>query len=86
MTRCQEPHHWGCSKLLAFGVGRRGCPGTSLGFRVLGLTLGTLIQAFEWEKIGDEDVDMAAFYGTSMSKLKPLQVLCKPRSTMAHFF
>ncbi|GKA90745.1 MAK10-like protein [Tanacetum coccineum] len=41
-------------KMLAFGVGRRGCPGTSLGYRVLGLTLGTLIQAFEWEKIEDE--------------------------------
>ncbi|GJZ84071.1 zinc finger, CCHC-type, viral movement protein [Tanacetum coccineum] len=65
-------------KMLAFSVGRRGCPGTSLGYRVLGLALGTLIQAFEWEKIGDEMVDMNAFYGLSMAKLTPLQALCKP--------
>ncbi|KAJ0698893.1 putative cytochrome P450 [Helianthus annuus] len=71
-------------KMLAFGVGRRGCPGVNLGYRILGLALGTLIQAFEWEKIGgiEEEVDMTAFYGLSMAKLKPLQVLCKPRSNM----
>ncbi|GKB63427.1 cytochrome P450 81E8-like protein [Tanacetum coccineum] len=72
-------------KMLAFGVGRRGCPGTSLGYRVLGLTLGTLIQAFEWEKIEDEMVDMNAFYGMSMAKLTPLQALCKPRPNMIPF-
>ncbi|XP_021984803.2 cytochrome P450 81Q32 [Helianthus annuus] len=70
-------------KMLAFGVGRRGCPGVNLGYRILGLALGTLIQAFEWEKkIGIEEVDMTAFYGLSMAKLKPLQVLCKPCSNM----
>ncbi|KAD6119372.1 hypothetical protein E3N88_10643 [Mikania micrantha] len=69
-------------KLLAFSVGRRGCPGTNLGYRILGLTLGTLIQAFEWEKMGVEDIDMTAFYGMSMAKLKPLQALCKPRTNM----
>ena len=73
-------------KMLAFGVGRRGCPGTNLGYRVLGLALGTLIQAFEWKKIGDEEVDMNAFYGMSMSKLTPLQALCKPRPDMIPLF
>ncbi|KAM0067536.1 putative cytochrome P450 [Helianthus debilis subsp. tardiflorus] len=70
--------------ILAFGVGRRACPGTNLGYRILGLALGTLIQAFEWEKIGTEEVDMTAFYGVSMGKLKPLQALCKPRSNITH--
>ncbi|KAK9073162.1 hypothetical protein SSX86_007486 [Deinandra increscens subsp. villosa] len=69
-------------KLLAFGVGRRGCPGTNLGYRILGLTLGTLIQAFECEKTGVEEIDMTALYGVSMVKLKPLQALCTPRSNM----
>ncbi|KAK9073165.1 hypothetical protein SSX86_007489 [Deinandra increscens subsp. villosa] len=69
-------------KLLAFGVGRRGCPGTNLGYRILGLTLGTLIQAFECEKIGVEEIDMTALHGFSMKKLKPLQALCTPRSNM----
>ncbi|PWA95650.1 cytochrome P450 [Artemisia annua] len=73
-------------KMLGFSVGRRGCPGTSLGYRVLGLALGTLIQAFEWEKIGDEQVDMNAFYGLSMAKLTPLQALCKPRPNMIPLF
>lgn len=79
--RCEDKY-----KMLAFSVGRRGCPGTSLGYRVLGLALGTLIQTFEWEKIGDGEVDMTAFYGMSMAKLRPLKARCKPRSDMiAHF-
>ncbi|KAI3760788.1 hypothetical protein L1987_51187 [Smallanthus sonchifolius] len=69
-------------KMLAFSVGRRGCPGTNLGYRNLGLALGTLIQVFEWEKIGVEEIDLTAFYGMSMAKLKPLEALCKPRSNM----
>ncbi|PWA57333.1 cytochrome P450 [Artemisia annua] len=73
-------------KMLAFGVGRRGCPGTNLGYRVLGLALGTLIQAFEWKKIGDEEVDMNAFYGMSTAKLKPLQAHCIPRPDMIPLF
>ncbi|KAI3762688.1 hypothetical protein L1987_53128 [Smallanthus sonchifolius] len=75
--RCEDKY-----KMLAFSVGRRGCPGTNLGYRILGLALGTLIQAFQWEKIGVEEVDMTAFYGLSMAKLKSLQALCKPRSNM----
>ncbi|KAK1432791.1 hypothetical protein QVD17_09691 [Tagetes erecta] len=67
-------------KMLAFSVGRRGCPGTNLGYRILGLAMGTLIQAFEWERIRDEEIEMTAFYGMSMAKLQPLQALCKPRS------
>ncbi|XP_022011587.2 cytochrome P450 81F3 [Helianthus annuus] len=71
-------------KILAFSVGRRGCPGTNLGYRVLGLTLGTLIQAFEWEGLGNEEVDMSAFHGLSMAKLEPLQAVCKPCSNITH--
>ncbi|XP_071695497.1 cytochrome P450 81D1-like [Rutidosis leptorrhynchoides] len=74
-------------KTIPFGVGRRGCPGMNLGYRVLGLALGTLIQAFEWETIDGGEIDMTASYGDLlMCKLKPLQALCKPRSNMiAHF-
>ncbi|GKC31665.1 cytochrome P450 81E8-like protein [Tanacetum coccineum] len=69
-------------KMLPFGVGRRACPATNFMYRMLGLALGTLIQAFEWEKIGDKEVEMTAFYDLSMSKVNPLQALCKPRSDM----
>ncbi|KAI7745884.1 hypothetical protein M8C21_007305 [Ambrosia artemisiifolia] len=71
-------------KMLTFSVGRRGCPGNNLGYRILGLALGTIIQLFEWKKIGMEEVDMTAFYGLSMAKLKPLVALCKPRANITH--
>ncbi|KAK1427523.1 hypothetical protein QVD17_16210 [Tagetes erecta] len=73
-------------KMLAFSMGRRGCPGTNLGYRILGLALGSLIQAFEWEKIDVEEIEMSAFYGMSMAKLQPLQALCKPRPNMITHF
>ncbi|GJX09999.1 cytochrome P450 [Tanacetum coccineum] len=63
-------------KMLAFSVGRWGCPETSLGYRFIGLTLGTLIQAFDWGERGDKPVHLNAFYGLSMEKLTPLQALC----------
>nr|GEW01751.1 cytochrome P450 81E8-like [Tanacetum cinerariifolium] len=53
-------------KMLPFGVGRRACPATNFGYRMLGLVLGTLIHAFEWEKIGDKEVDMTASYDTTI--------------------
>lgn len=66
-------------KLIPFGAGRRACPGTNLGKRVLALTLGSLIQSFEWERIGEEEIDMMEGPGLSMPKAKPLEVLCRPR-------
>ncbi|KAM7507805.1 hypothetical protein LguiA_018258 [Lonicera macranthoides] len=73
--------------IVPFGTGRRGCPGVGLANRMVGLVLGTLIQGFEWETIGGETVDMSSSAGISLSKLKPLEVLCTPRSSMIkHLF
>ncbi|KAJ8747396.1 hypothetical protein K2173_011786 [Erythroxylum novogranatense] len=69
-------------KLLPFGAGRRICPGAALGRRTVGLTLGALIQCFEWSRISEEKIDMTEGIGLTMPKLEPLEALCKPRTGM----
>ncbi|TYH65023.1 hypothetical protein ES332_D06G027700v1 [Gossypium tomentosum] len=69
-------------KSLPFGAGRRGCPGEGLGLRIVGLTLGSLIQCFELSRIGDKVVDMRAGTGVTMPKAQPLEAKCKPRPAM----
>ncbi|XP_002510136.2 cytochrome P450 81C13 [Ricinus communis] len=69
-------------KFMPFGMGRRACPGAGMGTRMVSLALGALIQSFEWEKDGLEKVDMNPRFGMSLSKAKPLVVLCCPRPEM----
>ncbi|GAB4840684.1 hypothetical protein Ancab_021451 [Ancistrocladus abbreviatus] len=66
-------------KYLPFGRGRRACPGMGLGHRVAGLALASLIQCFEWERIGKEQVDMSPGRGLNMPKAEPLEAMCKSR-------
>ncbi|XVE94972.1 hypothetical protein REPUB_Repub02eG0056200 [Reevesia pubescens] len=69
-------------KLLPFGIGRRACPGAVLARKVVGLVLGALIQSFEWNRIGKEEIDMREGTGLTMPKAEPLVALCKPRPDM----
>ena len=75
-----EPH-----KLMPFGLGRRSCPGAGLAQRTVGLTLGSLIQCFEWERVSDAEVDMAETNGLTMPKAVALETKCKTRPIMNKF-
>ncbi|GAY50249.1 hypothetical protein CUMW_125160 [Citrus unshiu] len=64
-------------KLMPFGLGRRACPGASLAQRLVGSTLGSLLQCFEWKRIGEDKIDMTEGRGITMPKAVALQVMRK---------
>ncbi|XP_038907082.1 cytochrome P450 81Q32-like [Benincasa hispida] len=67
---------------LPFGLGRRACPGMGMANRVVGLTLGSLIQSFEWKRVSEKEIDMTEGQGISMPKVEPLEALCRARPIM----
>ncbi|KAJ6711287.1 FLAVONOID 3'-MONOOXYGENASE-RELATED [Salix purpurea] len=72
----------GAYNLIPFGMGRRACPGDGLANRMMTLTLGSLIQFFEWERVGDDKIDMTEKTGISMCKVDPLELMCKARPSL----
>ncbi|KAJ4826527.1 hypothetical protein Tsubulata_008708 [Turnera subulata] len=76
----QEPRS---SKFAPFGMGRRACPGATMGMHITSLPLGALVQCFEWEKIGLQE-DMDCFPGFPLFKKKPLHALCTPRQSLVN--
>ncbi|KAK7250976.1 hypothetical protein RIF29_33792 [Crotalaria pallida] len=69
-------------KLIPFGLGRRACPGSNLGLRTVFLTLGLLIQCFEWKRMSEGEVDMTEGKGATTPKAIPLEAMCKARPTI----
>ncbi|KAL4180379.1 hypothetical protein AMTRI_Chr13g124930 [Amborella trichopoda] len=64
---------------IPFGAGRRSCPGVSLALHVMHLTLARLLQAFEWDTLTGEKLDMSENFGLTLRKDGPLEVTLKPR-------
>ncbi|OAY50994.1 cytochrome P450 81Q32 [Manihot esculenta] len=71
-------------RLMPFGSGRRSCPGEGLALRMVGLTLGSILHCFEWERVGKEIVDMTEGVGLTMPKAQPLLVKCRPRPSIVN--
>ncbi|XP_031123765.1 cytochrome P450 81Q32-like [Ipomoea triloba] len=71
-------------KFVPFGMGRRACPGSGLAIRLMSLVLGTLIQCFEWRRVGRALVNMEeGSSGLSLQRLQPLEAMYRPRQSMA---
>ncbi|KAK9055467.1 hypothetical protein SSX86_026550 [Deinandra increscens subsp. villosa] len=65
--------------MLPFGSGRRMCPGTTLAMQVVQVTLGVIVQCFEWKAGENGDVvrvDMEEGPGITLPRANPL--VCIP--------
>jgi len=51
----------------------------------VGLSLGTLLQCFEWRRVGDESVDMSEGGGLALSRAHPLKAMYRPRESLADY-
>ncbi|KAM0934612.1 putative isoflavone 2'-hydroxylase [Dioscorea sansibarensis] len=63
---------------MPFGHGRRRCPGEGMAMKVVGLVLASLIQCFEWERVGEEMVSLDEVHGLAMPMATPLHAKIKP--------
>ncbi|WOL17657.1 hypothetical protein Cni_G26450 [Canna indica] len=69
-------------RFVPFGGGRRRCPGEAMALRSIKLTLVSLIQCFEWKRVGEEEVDLSEGEGLTVPMATPLQALYMPRPAM----
>jgi cytochrome P450 len=64
--------------MIPFGLGRRICPGMSLGMKMVPLILGTLLHRFDWElpaEVKEKGIDMKEKCGVVLTLVTPLKVI-----------
>lgn len=67
-------------ELIPFGMGRRGCPGITMGLTTLELILSNLLNFFDWELphgVKREDIDTEVLPGIAMHKKNALCLVPK---------
>ncbi|EYU29507.1 hypothetical protein ABFS82_04G164800 [Erythranthe guttata] len=67
-------------ELIPFGIGRRRCPGISIGVAKIEIALANLLRSFDWElPVGmkEEDIDFDVLPGMTMHKKNALCVVAK---------
>ncbi|CAH8382298.1 unnamed protein product [Eruca vesicaria subsp. sativa] len=65
---------------LPFGAGRRGCPGSNIAYILGGITIGVMVQCFDWKIEGDK-VNMEEATGRALLALAhPLNCTPLPRT------
>lgn len=69
-------------KFLPFGYGRRMCPAELMSMRLMVLVMGSLIQCFEFKRIGGKEVDMTEAEGMNLKRVAPLEADYKPYKHM----
>ncbi|KAL0314892.1 UNVERIFIED_CONTAM: cytochrome [Sesamum angustifolium] len=65
-------------QLIPFGAGRRICPGLPLAYRMVHLTVASLIENFDWkleDGIMPEEVDLNEKFGITAQKAIPLRAV-----------
>lgn len=66
-------------RYLPFGMGRRACPGAAMAIRIVSLAVGALVHCFDWERVGEELVDLNQDFGITLAKSRPLEAVSSPR-------
>ncbi|KAK3231290.1 hypothetical protein Dsin_003171 [Dipteronia sinensis] len=82
--RRSEVQEKGGCKFIPFGLGRRVCPGEGLGMRVMALSLGTLIQCFDWEEVKEDQSQVPVKTNPNKAEEGHVKIIFRPREALAN--